>query len=110
LHDVADVRMKRRDPDHERASLGLARELMKEFHFSDNDVAIVVDDAIALHSCHDGKVAATLGALGGEMPLEETKAWIRKKATRDFRDKIQFEDVREGARRDYECVMELFSR
>jgi putative nucleotidyltransferase with HDIG domain len=133
LHDIADVRVKRRDAHHEAESLKIARELMKECDFGDEEIAVVVDDAIALHSCRDGKRPASLEgqvlatadslahlktdfyvhavwALAKEMTLGEVKAWALKKIPRDYHDKILFDEVRARVKPDYDLLMELFSR
>jgi putative nucleotidyltransferase with HDIG domain len=133
LHDVADVQMKRMDAGHEQASLRLARKLLREFGYNANDIKIVVDDALKLHSCRDGvspktlegQILSTADALahlttdfyvyatwakGREMPLKALKEWTVKKATRDFEDKIRFDDVRERVRGDYERITTLFAR
>jgi putative nucleotidyltransferase with HDIG domain len=133
LHDIADVRVKRRDSHHEAESLKIARQLMKECEFSDDDIAVVVDDAIAMHNCRDGKRPASLEgkvlatadslahlktdfyihavwALAKEMTLEEVKAWALKKIPRDYQEKIFFDDVRARVKPDFDLLMELFSR
>src|SRR3989338_5736911 len=47
LHDIADAKMKRENKYHEEESLQIAREIMKESGFSDEDIRLVVDDAIS---------------------------------------------------------------
>ena len=133
LHDIADVRMKRNNKDHVEESLRIARGLMSDFGFSEEDITIVVDDAIRFHSCHDqerpssleGKILSTSDslahlktdfyifatwALGRENSLEEVKSWTLKKLERDLNTKIFFDDVREDVRPDYETIKKLFSR
>ena len=133
LHDIADVKINRFDDKHEAMSLELARELMAKTGFNDEEISLVVDDAIRWHSCHDGnspkslegKALATGDALahiqtnfyiygtwsdGKEgRPLEETKAWALKKLDRDFNDKILFPEVREECRANYEHLKAMFS-
>jgi hypothetical protein len=65
-------------------------------------------DALA-HLTTDFYVYATW-AKGREMPLKALKEWTVKKATRDFEDKIRFDDVRERVRGDYERITTLFAR
>lgn len=133
LHDIADVKMKRDNPTHEEESLRMARELMQEAGYSEDDVKLVVDDAIRYHSCHgderpastEGKILATADSLahlktdfyiyatwafGYDRTLEETKDWVLKKIDRDLNNKILFEDVREEVMPDYNMIKELFSR
>lgn len=133
LHDIADVKMKRDDKTHEEESLRMARELMQEADYSEEDIKLVVDDAIRYHSCHgderpastEGKILATADslahlktdfyvfatwALGRESTLEEIKEWVLKKIDRDLNNKILFDDVREEVTPDYNLIKELFSR
>lgn len=134
LHDIADTKMERHEAQHEAESLKMARELMEECGYTPEEITLVVDDAIALHSCHgderpsskEGLVLATADALahldtdfyiyatwarGKENnPLEEVKAWVLKKIERDFNNKVCFEDVREQTRPSYEMIKTLFSR
>ena len=133
LHDVADVKMKRKNEGHDQESLRLAKELLETCGYSKQDIALVVDDAISLHSCYDGhrptsaegQVLATADALAhistdfylyttrilhDEMSLEETKAWTLQKLERDFTHKICFDDIRTQARPDYEALKNVFSR
>ncbi len=131
LHDVADATMSRFDPTHAKESLKISRKLLNQAGYSDKDMAIVVDDAIRYHSCHDGempqsiegKVLATADSyahlktdfyifaanqLGKS--LEELKNWTLKKIERDINDKCFFDDAREELMPDYLMIKELFSR
>jgi putative nucleotidyltransferase with HDIG domain len=134
LHDVADFKMKRADPDHEVESLKIARELMKANEYTDDEIALVVDDAIRYHSCHDserpksveGLVLATADSLAhlqtnfyvhatwdfgrSGRSLDDLNKWVLKKIERDLNNKISFNDIREEARPDYEMIKELFGR
>ena len=133
LHDIADYKTTRSSPNHEEESLKTAREIMAEFGYSADDIALVVDDAIRWHSCYgndrpkskEGQVLATADALahfktdfyifttqifGGKKTLAEIKEWSLKKIDRDLFNKIAFEDERKGARPDYDMIKELFSR
>ncbi len=134
LHDIADINMKREDKNHEQESLNIARKLLQDGGYSDDEVKIVVDDAIRFHSCHDGekpeslagKVLATADALAhfktdfyvfatwsfgmkGE-ELANIKEWVLKKIDRDLNNKIQFDEVRDEVQAEYEQVKELYSR
>jgi putative nucleotidyltransferase with HDIG domain len=133
LHDIADYKMKRDKPSHETESLKIARELMKEFDYSAEEIALTVDDAIRYHSCRgderpaskEGLVIATADAmahfktdfyvfavhsLGKHSSLEEIKQWVLKKIDKDLYNKISFEEEREDALADYEMIKNLFSR
>lgn len=133
LHDIADIKMKRSDDDHAEESLRIARQVMGECGYSEEQIKVVVDDAIRLHSCYDhvrpvtpeGQALATGDALAHlktdfylfaalnfarGMSLEEFKQWVLSKVERDFNDKICFDDVREATRADYEVIKNLFSR
>ena len=71
LHDIADAVMSRFHENHAVESLAMARALLQESRFSNKEIFIIVDDAIAKHSCHDGdqpislegKVLATADAM-----------------------------------------------
>jgi len=133
LHDIADVKMKRENPDHELESLKIARDIMKECGYEPTEIDLLVDDAIKFHSCHgderpknkEGLVLATadalahlktdfyvfcVQALGKENSLDEIKDWVLKKIERDFNNKISFEDVKKSAEPDYQTIKTLFSR
>lgn len=133
LHDIADYKLQRREPEHEEESLKTARELMREHEYTDDEIKIVVDDAIRYHSCHnserpssnEGLVLATADSLahlttdyylyiarwlGNEVPMDEMKIWVLKKIDRDLNIKISFDDEREAARADYNAIKNLFSK
>jgi putative nucleotidyltransferase with HDIG domain len=134
LHDIADTRMERTDKNHETASLEIARELMEQCGYSEEEITLVVDDAIRYHSCHgderpkstEGLALATADSLAhlktgfyvyaawamgrDGRTLEGIKEWTLKKIDRDLFNKISFEDERNEARKDYEIIKELFSR
>lgn len=131
LHDVADAVIKREDPTHESRSMEIARELLEKTGFTDAEVAIVVDDAIAHHSCRgndrpntaEGKAMAAGDALGhlrtdfyfvaeeGRKKYQTTKEiaeWVLPKIERDFKNKIAFDELREEVRPDYERLKAHF--
>ena len=134
LHDVADIRMKRANPDHETESLNIARELMRKHGYTDDEIRLVVDDAIRFHSCHgderpaskEGLVLAAADALAhfqtdyyiftavgfgkSGRDHETFKKWVLAKIERDFTNKIAFDEVRETVRPDYTRMKELCSR
>jgi len=134
LHDIADCKMARENPEHEAESLKIARDLMADCGYSEQEIALVVDDAIRYHSCYgderpkskEGLVLATADSLAhlqtnfyvfavwgfgkSGRTLEDLCDWVLKKIERDLYNKISFEDVREEARPDYEMIKKLFSR
>lgn len=132
LHDVADFKMARANTDHEAESLKIAREVMQKHGYSDDEIALVVDDAIRYHSCHgderpksiEGLVLATADSLAhlqtnfypfatwqfgkSGRDFAELTTWVLKKIERDLMNKISFDDIREEARPDYEMIKELY--
>lgn len=134
LHDVADFKMKRANPKHEEESLKTAREVMEQNGYSEDEIKLVVDDAIRYHSCHgnerpkskEGLVLATADSLAhlqtnfylfavwefgkSGLSLNDLKEWVLKKIERDLFNKISFDDIREEVRPDYEMIKNLFSR
>lgn len=131
LHDIADAIMKREDPRHEVQSLGIAREQLKLAGFTDEEISVVVDDAIAKHGCHgdtrpntpegkamvaaDGVVhlisdfynIAEQGRLEHQSP-KEVSEWALPKLDRDFTNKIAYDALRERVRPDYERLKAHF--
>ncbi len=134
LHDVADFKMKRTNPDHAEESLKIAREIMEQNGYNEDEIKLVVDDAIRYHSCHgderpknkEGLVLATADSLAhlqtnfyifaawqfgkSGRRLDDLEEWVLKKIERDLNNKISFDDIREEARPDYEMVKSLYSR
>lgn len=133
LHDIADVKMARKNPNHEAESLAIARNLLKDCGYTPEEIELLVEDAIRFHSCHgderpkskEGLVLATADSLahlktgfyihatwafGHDRSLEQLKSWLFKKIDQDLYNKIVFDDEREDARPDYEMLKELFSR
>ena len=60
LHDIADAVMSRFHENHATESLTIARALLQESGFSNKEISIIVDDAIAKHSCYDGDQSMSL--------------------------------------------------
>jgi len=132
LHDIADAVMSRFNPSHEEESVKIARELLRGCDFSDEEIHIIVDDAMKYHSCHDGhvpqslegKAMATADAVvhltsdfyghaarekKKELSVEDIRKWALPKLERDFNNKILIEEVREEVRSDYERQKAYFS-
>jgi len=133
LHDIADVSMKRDNPRHKEESEAIARKLLKETGFSDEEIRIVVDDAMRFHSCHNGESPATLegkilaGAdalahlktdfykhfvspMGERWTFDEVRERVLPKIERDFGKKILFDDLREETRPYYEALKTFFAK
>ena len=134
LHDIADTKIKRENKYHEVKSLQIAREIMNNSGFSDEDIGLVVDDAIRYHSCHngekpkslEGKILSTADSLAHLKTdfyvyavwargkdgnnLKDVRDWVLKKIERDYNDKIQFDEIRNDAKSDYDRIKILFSR
>lgn len=133
LHDIADCKMSRMDPGHEAESLKMARELMVQSGYAEEEISLVVDDAIRYHSCHDGespesvegKILATADsmahlktdfyvyaawAFGKIKTLQQLKEWVLKKIERDLNNKVFFDEIGEELRPDYEIIKRMFSR
>jgi putative nucleotidyltransferase with HDIG domain len=134
LHDIADTKMSRFADNHEETSLEMARKLMQQAGFSEDEIRLTVDDAIRFHGCHDGHVPESIEgkvlaaadskahllsdfylfaawSFGKEgKSLEEVKRYVLKKIDRDFHDKILFDEVREECRVAYDGLKALFSR
>lgn len=133
LHDIADSVMSRFNPEHEEKSLEMARQLLQETDYTEEEIALVVDDAIRFHSCHngeapstlEGKVMATADAVvhlttdfydhalieqtKEGRTKEEIKKWLFPKIERDYHHKIFFEEVKGEVAADYEHCKELLA-
>lgn len=131
LHDIADTTMNRFDEAHGGESLRIARELMSRSGYTEEEISLVVDDAIAFHSCHneqkpqslEGQVLATADALAhfqtdfydfatreirDTMLTDDVQNWVLGKTERDFNAKICFDEIREEVRPDFERIRENF--
>lgn len=133
LHDIADIVMARVNVKHEAESMRIARELLQKCGYKESEINLIVEDAIAYHSCHDGrvpsspegKILATADAMahlktdfylfacwsfGKNRTFETYKEWALKKLERDFHDKIFFDAVKTETEHDYETLKKLVSR
>lgn len=133
LHDVADAVMPREDARHEQESMIIARSFLRACGFNDDEIRIVVDDAMKYHSCRgedrpqtlEGKVMATADAVvhlqtdfydfavhnfteRGET-MADISAWGLEKTDRDFNKKIFFPEVQEEVRPDFERERRRFA-
>lgn len=126
LHDIADAQMKREEKGYEEKSLEIARELLTETDYEEEEIKIVVDDALRYHSCRngetpstkEGKVLATADALAhfktnfyefakqkmierGDSQ-QKINDWMKRKIEKDINQKISFDKIREEALPAYE--------
>lgn len=131
LHDIADAKMSRFDPKHNEETEKIARLFLEKAWFTENERAIVVDDAIKNHSCRNGiiptsiewKIMAMADAIWHltsdfyifvlaekkkQESMDDIRNWALPKIERDFYQKICFDDVREEYRKDYEKCKTLF--
>lgn len=132
LHDIADAKMSRFDETHEEASLTISRQLLEECEYTPEEIALIVDDAIKYHSCHNGRVPNSLegkvlatadslahlttnfyelatDALKEEKTPDQVRAWVLKKLGRDFQNKILFDEVKKEVQPDYERLKKQYS-
>ncbi len=133
LHDIADAVMGRNEPRHEEESFRIARSLLHDAGFSEEEMTVIVDDAMKWHGCHngnvptslEGKVMATADALAhlqsdfyehavqamraSGKTIEQIKQWALPKIERDFQAKIFFPEIQEDVRSDYERLKSFFS-
>lgn len=130
LHDIADSVMNRKNPDHEKHSLHIAKDLLGKSGFGWLESRLILDEIIGPHKCNgmkpnsqEGKVMATADAMSffttdfypyfawqhyGPGEYEPFKAWVLAKIYRDFSDKIFFDDEREAIRPQYEAIETFF--
>lgn len=134
LHDIADARYERAEPEFEEWSNNTAREILTSSGFSADEVDEVMNVIIKPHSCRagnlpttlEGKVLATADALfhlqtsffailcyknrpEKTNSFEEWQEWFKEKVARDFSNKIFFEEEREAARADYNALVRVFT-
>lgn len=131
LHDVADVVMARKNPEHETKSLELAEEYLFKSGFSEERIRVLVGDALRFHSCRDGnkpkslegKVLSTADAIAHintdfyEFVRKNTthrlnnwfNNWITEKLPRDYNEKISFEEVQNEVRARYEELLKRYN-
>jgi len=132
LHDVADSVMSREDESHEEKSLSMARRLLCECNFSEEEISIIVDDAIRFHGCRgvnipktlEGRAMASADAIAHlqtdfydfalktlqkEETMENIRLWALPKIERDYRIKISFEELRGEMNAEYERAKNLFT-
>ena len=130
LHDIADAVMGRFNLNHEEKTLEIAVKLLKESGFDDSEI-LIVKDALKFHGCHgeerphylEGKIMAaadgiihlqsnfydfTLQEIKKRESVEKVSKWAIEKIDRDFNNKISFEDLQEGVKKDYKRLKDEF--
>lgn len=128
LHDIADVVLRRADPNHAKKTLEIAEELLRSSGFSEADIKIIVKDALPNHRGREGVSPKTpegkalsagdayvhlmtdfyihgIWAMGqrGEN-LDWTKEWAREKIERDYKVKTITPEVQQLCRQGYESL------
>lgn len=133
LHDIADIKMSRFDDNHASVSLEIARDLLQQTGFNEDEIKLIVDDAIRYHSCHDGEApqslegkvlaaADSIAHLASDFyvfavwifskdgkSIEQIKEMVQKKLDRDFHNKILFDEIKNEYRTNYEILKQLFA-
>lgn len=133
LHDIADAVVNRFDSNHEQESLKIAEDFLIQAGFSKDEINIIVNDIIKLHSCRspenspktlEGKVIATADAVVHlqtdfynfgmenfvkEQSLKDALNWAIPKIERDFHQKIMFPEIREENKDVYENLKHKLS-
>lgn len=132
LHDISDAVMSRFAPGAEQRSLEIAEELLLKCGFSEDDVQVIVYDAIKNHSCRDGKlpdtlpgkILATADALahfntdfylfaahgfGSDRTYDEYISWLDRKIEKDYHVRLAFEDTKKATTGRYKFFKELVS-
>lgn len=131
LHDIADAKIPRENPEHEERSNKIAEELLAECDFTKNEIEIIRNDILKFHSCKngempktlEGKIMASADAMAHlkssfydfalEMKqknesLNEIRNWALSKIERDYYKKIFSDEIRKEVKKDYERVKNLF--
>ncbi len=135
LHDIADVNMERSDTRHEAECERIAEEVLKGAGFSDEEIATIIKDVIAPHSCREtmpeileGKILATADAVahiatdfyfvfawyhwGNKSDLknyEEFRTWVLERMEKDFHRKIFFPEIQEEIRPFYQSITTMLT-
>ena len=131
LHDLADVWMERDDKDFEKRSEAEARKILQQTGFLSVEIAQIISEIIAPHSCFsdnlpvtlEAKILATADGLAHFLtdfyqqfeqmgqPFQDKKqfrAWAREKIVRDFNNKILFADEQKEAQPYFEKLKKYF--
>lgn len=132
LHDFGDAFTNRHADNHEGLSKNEAIKVLQKCEYTAKEIAYIVDEVIAPHSCKEGylpetvegKILATADSLAhfstdfyvqfAWKHLPENKSyqeyleWVAEKLERDFHIKIFFEEERKAIQYKYESLKEVF--
>lgn len=131
LHDIGDTKVSRFADDHEETSDVISRDILTEAGYSKEDIAMIIKEVIAPHSCDEimptsleGKILATADALAHlqtdfylqvcwkHIPegktYEEFLTWVQAKLDRDYYKKIFFPEIQEEVKIRYEALKLIF--
>jgi len=111
VHDIADSIMPRNDEQHAEKGKDIGRKLCTEAGYTDEQIAVIIDDIVVHHSCYgddrpsslESKVMVAADALAhvqtdffphafaqgsafGDYDWQIT--WMRKKLDKDFNNKL----------------------
>ncbi len=133
LHDFGDAFVHRFDSQHAATTEREAKKVLVKAGYSKVEIKMVFDEVIAPHSCRDGvlpttiegKVLATADALAHlttdfylqfawmHLPehktYEQFRQWVTEKLDRDFRVKIQFEELQDDLIGRYLSLRDVFA-
>jgi hypothetical protein len=132
VHDIADVMMPRKNPEHEATSLDLASDLLEGSGYDREEVEFIVQEILKPHSCNpdlptilEGKVMATAdGAAhfltdfyplfcwrhyGPQDDYNAFKSWMLAKMEKDFTKKLFFDDIKQEVTPRYEALKLIFA-
>ncbi len=133
LHDLADSRYERDNPEFNAWSETKAYEVLKETDFTEEEAREIMEIIVRPHSCRpgnlpttlEGKVLATADAMFHlqtsfftvlcykNMPtsaksLAAWQVWFEEKVERDYGSKIFFDDEKNEVKADYEALKRVF--
>lgn len=133
LHDLADARHERGNPEFDEWSETKAYEVLKETDYTEEEAREIMEIIVRPHSCRpgnlpttlEGKVLATADAMFHlqtsfftvlcykNMPvnaksLEAWQVWFEEKVERDYGSKIFFDDEKAEVMADYEALKRVF--
>ncbi len=133
LHDFGDVFVDRFDSKYAEITEREVKKILSAAGYTKTDIKRVILEVIAPHSCNDGhlpktvegKVLATADALAHlntdfylqfawkHLPenktYDEFRQWATQKIDRDFRVKIQFEDIQDELIGRYLSLRDVFA-
>lgn len=133
LHDIADAVLGRFDDNHAEKSAEIARSFLTESGYNEDEIVLIVDDALQYHSCREGnspktiegKILATADALAhlktdfylyyfvhgslNERSFDEAKEPVVRKINKDYHTKIQFDEIKHETIDNYNALIKVFT-